>query len=83
MELPETWEGFTTCVGFCVSLGHTFFSAGIKEVDKTILPHLTALAGPDVHPRVLPQSCTGFHSRYVNSSDTGHVPIKLATCQVK
>ena len=58
MELAETWEGCTTCVGFCVSLGQKFFSSGIKEVDKTILPHLTALAGSDVHPRVLPSYST-------------------------
>ena len=50
MELAETWEGCTTCVGLCVSLGQKFFSSGIKKVDKTVLPHLTALAGSDVHP---------------------------------
>jgi len=54
VDLAEMWEGCNSCVGFCVSLGHKFFSSGIKEVDQTVLPHLSALAGSDVIPRVLP-----------------------------
>ena len=38
-----------------------FFSSGMKEVDQTVLQHLSALAGSDVIPRVLP-SCKVFTS---------------------
>ena len=54
MELVELQEGSSTCLGYCVSLGQRFFTSGIKEVDTTILPHITAVAGPSVIPRVLP-----------------------------
>lgn len=54
MELAELWENCSTCVGFCVSLGQQFFTSGVKEVDDTILPHLSSLAGDNIIPRVLP-----------------------------
>ena len=54
IELAELWENCSSCVGFCVSLGETFFSTGIKEIDDTIRPLFSELAAPEVLPRVIP-----------------------------
>ena len=44
MELVQLWTGCSPCVGFCISLGSTFFTEGVKEVDNDIIPELTAHA---------------------------------------
>lgn len=54
MELAELWDGCCPCAGFCVSLGEKFFTSGVQEVDKEILPKLSAKAAAGVVPRVLP-----------------------------
>ena len=54
MELVELWESCGSCIGFCVSLGEKFFSAGIQEIDDDILPRISGQAGPGVVSRVLP-----------------------------
>ena len=47
MELVELWENCPTHVGFCV-FGDLFFTNGIKEMDKMILPQFTAQSGTNV-----------------------------------
>lgn len=54
MELAELWDGCCPCAGFCVSLGEKFFSSGVQEIDKEVLPKLSAKAAAGVVPRVLP-----------------------------
>ena len=53
-ELGKLWEVCSSCAGFCISLGNSFFSEGIEEVDNDILPRMTASASEDISPRVIP-----------------------------
>jgi len=54
MELVVLLESCSSCAGFCVSLGQRFFSDGIKEIDKVIIPRLLSTVGSSVLSRVIP-----------------------------
>lgn len=60
MKLAHLWKQCSSCVGFCVEMGHSFFTSGYKEVDEIILKELTAKAPTGVSPRVIPAYSTLF-----------------------
>ena len=54
MDWVQRWNAYSSCAGFCISLGSAFFSQGIKAVDQEILHELSASSADSISPRVLP-----------------------------
>lgn len=82
MELVELWKSAGSCAGFCISLGHQFFSEGVVEVDGSIMPTLSAAAASNVSLRVLPSYATLFWfackvSIYYKECGSLHLPHSL------
>ena len=56
MKLVEIWNEAGSCAGFCIGLGHTFFTEGVGEVTNDIQPLLDSAINHSntLSPRVLP-----------------------------
>lgn len=55
MKLVELWKKAGSCAGFCIRLGHLFFTEGVTEVDNEILPLLSKISKDfKLSPRVMP-----------------------------
>lgn len=56
MNLVDLWKSAGSCAGFCISLGHLFFTEGVSQVDDVIQPLLSSsfAHANTLSPRVLP-----------------------------
>ncbi len=56
MQLVHLWKEAGSCAAFCISLGHLFFTEGVKQVDSDIQPLLSKIIQhhSTLSPRVLP-----------------------------
>ena len=56
MKLVEIWNEAGSCAGFCIGVGHTFFTEGVGEVTNEIQPLLDSAINHSntLSPRVLP-----------------------------
>ena len=57
-ELPEIMTEATRSIGFFISLGETFLTEGISDIDATIFPKIKEMLPTGIWTRVLPGYAT-------------------------